>query len=69
MKQLISPEQHYHYENEARKAGYKLIAGGDDERFKKHYKKLTDNEKNQFKILPIGLSAYTSDFCCLAYQE
>ncbi len=30
MKQSITPEQHYHYENEARIAGYKLIAGGDE---------------------------------------
>ena len=30
MKQIISTEQHYHYENEARKAGFKLIAGGDE---------------------------------------
>lgn len=30
MKNNISPEQHYLYENEARKAGYKLIAGGDE---------------------------------------
>ena len=30
MKQVITPEQHYHYENEARNAGYKLIAGGDE---------------------------------------
>ena len=30
MKQVITPEQHYHYENEARKVGYKLIAGGDE---------------------------------------
>ena len=30
MKQIITPEQHYHYENEARTAGYKLIAGGDE---------------------------------------
>jgi ribonuclease HII len=30
MKQVITPEQHYHYENEARLAGYKLIAGGDE---------------------------------------
>lgn len=30
MKQNIAPEQHYHYEKEARIAGYKLIAGGDE---------------------------------------
>ena len=30
MKQVITPEQHYHYENEARKVGYKLLAGGDE---------------------------------------
>ena len=30
MKEKISPEHHYFYENEARTAGYKLIAGGDE---------------------------------------
>ena len=29
-KTLISPEQHYFYENEARSNGFKLIAGGDE---------------------------------------
>lgn len=30
MKQLIDPEQHYFYEKQAREAGYKFIAGGDE---------------------------------------